>query len=326
MPRLAALVVSGSALLAGVVGSRAAVAQDQVPVSYAASYGEQETPRTLALAGATRALGNGTSAVFQNPADMVETRVYHLEAIGQFTPEAARHLYGGAIVDSMTSRLAGGLSFVGGFLDPSGLDRSFLDARLALAYPIAERFFVGLAGHYAKITQEGEYEPLQGSKASAGLSDGEGGRSSLVHTVTLDAGITVKATDAFHIAVLGQNLTFPDNAMLPTMIGGGLGFGTGDFSVEADGLVDFNSYEEASARIMVGGEVLVADHFPIRAGYRWDQGANIHSASLGLGFIAREFSVEASARRSISDPGTTMLAVSIAYFLESSSLGSSQLD
>lgn len=287
------------------------------PIIY--NYGENEDPRDTAMGGALRALGNGATAAFLNPADMAESRLYHITAIAQITPETGRQVYGGSIVDSVTGRLAGGLSVVGGFMDQDGINRSLIDARLSLAYPFSDRFIVGVAGRYAKVDQNGN-GPFGNDVVSGGLVDPSGGRFAFVNTVTFDAGITVKASDNFAIAVLGQNLTYPNNGVLPTTIGGGLGFGSQDFSVEADGLADFSSWNKTTARLMLGGEYLAADHFPIRLGYRFDQGNKSNWLSGGLGYLANEFSVEASVRRALLSKGETMMVFSVAYFLESSGL------
>ena len=85
------------------------------------------------MGGALRALGSDINGIYLNPANMGIQRVYHIAAVGQWTPEAARQLYGGAIVDS-TRRLAGGLSVIGGFQDPDGIDRSHIDVRIAFAF------------------------------------------------------------------------------------------------------------------------------------------------------------------------------------------------
>jgi hypothetical protein len=316
-PRIAAALVAG-ALCA--IASHAAADPTRLAPPVAYNYGEQETTREAGMAGGTRALGGGTTAMFQNPADLPETRSYHIEGIVQLMPEAARHLYGGAVVDSVTGRLAGGVSLVGGFIDKDGLERSLIDARIALAYPLSDRVFVGLGGRYTKVWEQG-LGPFGASKFSGGLVDPSGGRFPLVNTFTFDAGITVKATDSLYIAALGQNLSHPGNALVPTMVGGGIGYGTQDLSVEVDGLADFDSWGKTTARVMVGGEYLAADHFPLRLGYRYDQGANMHWLSGGVGYVGREFSVEGSVRRSLSNPGGTMIVLGIAYFLESAGVG-----
>lgn len=302
--------------------SPAAAEPTSLPPQLAYAYGENETARAAAFGGALRAIGNGTASMFLNPSAMVETRVYHIEALAQISPEARRQVYGGVVVDSVTGRLAGGISVVGGFIDPDGIDRSFLDARIGLAYPISDRLFIGLAGRYAKITQEGTLRTggLGASRASGGLSDPEGGRFAFVNEVTFDAGLTVKASDAIYIAAVGQNLTYPNNGLLPTTVGGGIGLGSTDFSIEGDALADFNSYSKTTARLMLGAEYLAADHFPLRIGYRFDQGAEQHALSAGAGYVGTEFAVEASVRRALAEGGPTTLVFGVAYHLEATGL------
>lgn len=316
-PRLA------QALAAALLGATAGPALADptklaLPIAY--NYGEQETARQAAMAGGLRALGNGTAAMFQNPSALPETRAYHIEGIVQLMPEATRHLYGASIVDSVTGRLTGGISLIGGFIDKDGIDRSLIDARLALAYPLTERFFIGLGGRYTKVWERG-LGPFGASKFSGGLIDPDGGRSPFVSAFTFDAGVTVKATESLYIAALGQNLTHPGNAVVPTMAGGGIGYGTTEFSVEADALADFDSWGKTTGRFMGSGEYLLGDHVPLRLGYRYDQGAQLHWLSGGVGYLGREFSFEGAVRRSLSSPGGTMIVLSIAYFLESAGIG-----
>ncbi|WP_245678182.1 hypothetical protein [Chondromyces crocatus] len=277
------------------------------------------------MGGALRSLGNATSAIFVNPAAMVETRVYHVEALAQISPEARRQVYGGVVSDSVTGRLAGSISVLGGFIDGDGTDRSYLDARVALAYPITDRLFLGLTGKYAKIFQEGRLGAggLGNSAVSGGLrdaDDGDGGYLASVDEFTFDAGLILKVSDAVYISAVGQNLTYPKHGLLPTTVGGGVGIGTQDFSVEVDALADFNSYLDPSMRLMVGGEYLVANHFPIRLGYRFDQGAKQHALSGGLGYVGNEFAIEASVRRALADPGATTVFFSLSYHLEAAGL------
>jgi hypothetical protein len=122
------------------------------------------------------------------------------------------------------------------------------------------------------------------------------------------------------VSIVGHNINSTHRGTFPTMVGGGIGYASEVFSIEVDGLADLYSYESATARFMGGGEVLAASHFPIRAGYQFDQGAGLHSLSAGLGYVGREFSIEASLRRTLSSPGSTMITVGLAYFLESSTL------
>lgn len=316
----------GVALAVATLLAAAAASAEPTELSpqFAYNYGENETPRAAAMGGALRALGSGTTALWLNPADLVATRMYHIEAIAQIVPEARRQVYGGIVADSITGKLAGGISLVGGFIDPDGVDRSFIDARLALAYPISDKLFVGIGGRYARVTQSPEQAPfgVDDDKVAGGLIDPEerGSRFAFVNTFTFDAGLTLRATDNLYVAALGQSLSYPGHAILPTTLGGGIGWGSKDFSIEADGVADFNSWESTSARFMLGAEFLAGDHFPLRGGYRYDQGAEVHSLSAGLGYIGTEFSAELSVRRTLSDPGATHIVIGLAYFLESTGL------
>jgi hypothetical protein len=313
-------------LFAGVsVGTpREAAAQSPLEPAVIYNYGENETPRSAAMGGALRAMGAGTSGLFLNPAAIPLSHVYHIEALIQGSPETGRVVGGGSVVDSVTSRLAGGFSLVGGRMDPSGIDRSLIDMRLDLAFPITERFIIGLGGRYLKLTQSGVgafgTSPFSGGLLDSSSTSQPPGRNAMVNNLTLDAGIVVRPTDSIFIAAVGQNLTYPRNGILPTTVGGGLGYGSDTFSIEADGIADLNSWLKPTARVGLGAEYVVATVVPIRAGYRFDQGAKLHTVSLGTGYVGPMFSIEGTVKRTISNPGATTLIFSIAYHLESSGL------
>lgn len=304
---------------------RSALVKADTPVPFGFNYGEIDTTRSGGMSGALRAAGNGTTAPFLNPASMTLARIYHIEALGQVTPEYGHITFGSVIVDSITNKLAGGVAVSGGFLDSfqdtaTSLDRSWLDVRLALAYPIVDAFSVGLGGRYIKVTQSG-LGPLGDSKASGGLKDPEGeGRLSMVNIATFDAGISIKAGDLVRLGISGQNLTYNNDGILPTMLGGGVAIAHEDFTIEVDGVADFTSYMTPTARIMGGGEYLLVDRVPLRLGYRFDQGADSHQISGGFGYLAREFMIEASVRRTLVGPEATEIIFGAGYFLESSGL------
>jgi len=275
------------------------------------------------MGGALRALGAGTTAPFLNAANMGLSRAYHIQALAQFTPEAARQNYGGVIIDS-TRRFSGGVAVIGGFMDPDGIDRSHLDLRIPLAFAISDSVHLGVSGRYLMLDQEG-LGPLGDSRTSGGLfdpDDAPSGREALINTITFDAGLTIAATEGLHISIAGHNLSYPDNGLLPTMLGGGLGYRTDDFSIEVDGVADFNSYLELNPRVMAGGELLVADQVPIRLGYRFDMLAGSgqsqsHALCGGAGYVDPRFAVDAAVRRTLVGPSATTIVVGFSFFLES---------
>jgi len=274
--------------------------------------GEVQHPRSIAMAGAQQAWGGSTNAVFTNPANLPLYRVYHLEALGTFSPEARRESFGGAIVDSSTSRLAGGFGGTWSQMDPDGIKRSWTDLRLVLAYPLGDRFGLGLTGRYLRVGQRTGAGPLGGSLVSDGTKD-----DPLMSEFTFDAGAAVSITDSIRLGVTGKNLTATGTAFMPLQLAGGAGYSNGTLTLEADELIDFNTFGTARGRTMVGGEVLVADRFPLRGGYRFDAGMKTHALGLGAGYVDKKFSIEIGARRDIvADHPSTMISIGLRFFID----------
>jgi hypothetical protein len=321
-------VVGSTLLISLTIDSRAhADASSLVPeVGY--NYGEVETARSAGMAGALRALGNGSTGLYLNPANMALTRVYHLMALAQIWPESRRQTYGASAVDSVTGRLAGGAGGNYGVLDPDGVDRKWTDARVAIAFPLSDRFYAGLTGKYLKLRENGFPRAgfgLPPSYAASGLA-----QDPIVDGFTFDAGITVKPTDGLFLGILGTNLTNTGNGFRPLSLGGGIGYGSSDVTVEGDVVADFTTFtntagsSRTTTRFMAGLEYLAGDHYPLRVGYRYDQGQGTHALSGGLGYIDPQFSVDVAVRHTISanDPygPVTTFVIDLQYFIESTGI------
>lgn len=306
-----------AALGCGGLLSRAAVAEpSELPPEIGWNYGELETPRVAAMGGALRAFGNPMDGLFFNPANMAATRVYHLGVTAQIWPEAQRQTYGGGAVDSIvsSSRLAGGFGGAWTLQDPEGIDRRATDLRFALAYPFDKVFFLGLGGRYLWLSQDG-IGPLGTSVTSGGLAE-----ENIVRTITLDAGVTLRPVPEFALAFAGQNLTNPGSGFLPTTLGGGAAVGTTEFSLEGDVVVDFTTWDTTRLRVMGGGELLAGDHFPLRLGWRWDEGAGSHALSGGLGYLDRAFSAELAVRRTVMGEPATAIVFGFKAHLEATGM------
>jgi hypothetical protein len=291
------------------------------------NYGEVETGRSAAMGGALRALGNAVTGLYLNPANIALTRAAHMQAIAQIWPQASRQSYGASIVDSVTGRLAAGVGGHYNVLDPSGVDRKWTDARLALAFPLSDKFYVGATGKYLKLRENGGSAPkfgLPASPASGGLD-----QEPIVDGLTFDLGLTVKPSNQLLIGLLGSNLTSPGNGYQPTSLGGGVGIGTDDMTIEGDVVADFTTFTKADGasrttmRAMAGFEYLAADHYPLRLGYRYDQGFGTHGISAGLGYIETMFSVDLAVRHTFGNDGyapVTTIVIDLQYFLESTGI------
>lgn len=301
---------------------RASADPATIPPEVGYNYAEQETPRMMGLGGPMRATSNGLSSLYSNPANMAIAELYHVGAFAQLYPESRRQSYGGAVVDSLISStgLSGGLGGVWSMQDPDGMRREWLDLRFAMAMPLGDMFAIGLLGKYVTIQQNG-YGPLGFSEVSGGMVE-----SNIVQTVTFDAGVTLQPVPGFKLALTGNNLTNPETALLPLMGGIGMGFGTEDFSVSADAVLESRTFESTNLRVNGGAETLVADRVSLRGGYRYDQGLQTHSLSGGLGYVDQRFSVDASFRRGIVGEIYTAICFGFSIHIESLGLGESPPD
>ena len=291
-----------------------------LPPEVGYNYGEMETPRITALGGALRATSHSTSALYLNPANMARGDLYRIEAAAQIYPEARRQSYGAAVVDSVISswQISGGFAANWSLQDPKGVNRRWADIRFGLAIGLGDHIYLGMAGKSLALKQDGttplgasEFDPIDG-----GLFE-----KNIVSTVTFDAGLTVVPVPQFAIAVTGHNLTNRKYSYLPMTGGLGIGFSDKDFSLSADAVIEKRTFEETTFRFMGGGEYLAANVLAIRAGYRYDDGLLTHAISGGLGYVAQEFSVDASVRHGVSGQRYTAIVFGFTLHIEAMGVG-----
>ncbi len=319
LKRGVAIAVAGIAALAT---TRAYADPSSTSIEQGYDLGEVQTPRAVAMGGALNALGTSTSAIFLNPANLPLARVYHFEAFGAASPESRRLSGGAAVADSSTSRFAGGFGGSWSQMDPDGIKRTWTDLHLALAYPLGDKFSVGAAGRYLRVGQAIASGPLGASYASDGTSG-----DPTFNNFTFDVGATVIPMQQLRLAVVGHNLTNPGTGLAPTLVAGGIGFSSDIFSVEGDVLADFTTFQKARGRYMLGGEVFVANHFPLRLGYRYDDGTRTHAVSAGAGYVDKKFSFEVSARHDIvGDHPATMVVAGLRYFYDAGRIAPDEAD
>jgi hypothetical protein len=308
-----ALFALGSAAAVSTTARSASASPSSTSIAEGYDLGNVESPRALAMGGGLAATGASTVGLYQNPANMELTRVYHFEAEGAFSPEARRYDIGGAIVDSANGRFGGGLGANFGVLDPDGIHRTWTDFRVALSYQLGDHIAFGVAGRYLGVDQDTSVGPFGASLISSGTPT-----KPLGQYLTFDTGLTITPVEGFHIGVVGHNLTDPGVSLAPTTVVGGIGYDSHAFALEADVLGDFTTWTKDVVRANIGGEYFLGDHVPLRLGYRYDQGTNSHAISGGLGYIGRQWSIEYSLRRDVAgDHPATMMSLSIRYFYDS---------
>lgn len=288
----------------------------KLPPEVGYNYNEIETGRIAGKNGADRALGSSVSALFDNPANMAASRVYHAAALLQIWPEASRQTYGVGAVDSVgsSSRIAGGLGATWSRQDPDGVDRTSSDLRFAFAYPLSDKLFAGAGGRFMWLNQNGA-GPLGASYASGGL---EGDR--ILKNFAFDLGLTLKPGGGLAFALVGNNLNGTDTSFQPLTLGSGIGFAKDKFGIEGDVVADFVTWDETKLRAMVGAELLLGEHAIVRGGYRFDDGAKSHSGSLGLGYVDKAFSADLGLRRILVGDAATAIVLTFTYHVESTGL------
>jgi hypothetical protein len=249
-----------------------------------------------------------------NPANLPLARVYHIETLAAVLPEAQRQTYGGAIVDSVlnSSRISGGVGGAWSQMDGNGTHRVWSDVRSALALPLGDYVAVGITGRWLRVDQATGSGPLGHSLASDGTPSGP-----VFNALTFDAGATASLGESLRIALAGHNLTNPGTALAPLTATAGVGYGTQTFALEADGLLDFSTYQSTRGRIMFGGEIFIAERYPLRVGWRYDTGTRLHTPSIGLGYVDPRWSVEVAGYHDwTSEHAATMCVLSLRYFYD----------
>jgi opacity protein-like surface antigen len=121
-------------------------------------------------------------------------------------------------------------------------------------------------------------------------------------------------------ALVGNNLNGADTGYQPLTFGGAIGYAQDKFGIETDVVSDVRTWDKSKVRAMAGADVLLGDSVIVRGGYRYDQGAASHSASLGLGYIDRSFSADIGVRRVLSGDAATAIVLSLTYHVESTGL------
>jgi hypothetical protein len=282
--------------------------------------GEINGPRAIAMGGALNALGTSTEALYLNPANMPLARAYHFELLGSYWPQAQRYSIGGAVMDSSSSRLAGGFAGSGSCqdcFDSAGIHRNFTDLRLALAYPFGNVVSIGGVVRYLHVDQSINTGPLGSSLASDGNTDGP-----VQNTWMLDFGITVMPIPRLRLGLVGHNLTDPGTALAPTTLAGGIGYDGGTFALEADMLGDFTTYGHAETRFMGGGELFLGQHVPVRLGVKYDNGSRSAGLYGGIGYLSKQWGVEFSGGSDIiSAHPSAIFGLGVRYFYDASGLG-----
>ncbi|HEY6879010.1 MAG TPA: hypothetical protein VI299_13375, partial [Polyangiales bacterium] len=223
--------------------------------------------------------------------------------------------WGGAIVDSITGRLAAGASARMLFGDNEAGDNKGWEAKVGLAFPIIEQLSIGLAGRYARFSVS---DPRAVPERPAMLGQPVDQTFRIKH-FTLDAAATLRPIPGLSIAALAYNLVDTKSKLAPMTVGGGAAFSTGALTVGGDVLVDLNRQDTfPGPRLTMGGglEYLASNILPLRVGYAYDQGRKQSFITGGLGYIDPRFAIQISMRQTANGKSETALFFAASVFVQ----------
>jgi hypothetical protein len=277
-------------LLVAVFASGAAAASDLPPPG---GVPDLAGPRTLALS-ASIGLASGNEGLFANPAAIAARRRYSIETgvfIDRRGAQTVAQLFGGSVVDSLSSPVAAGLSY----MRAQDGDYTGNLVHLAVAGPIMDKLYLGLTGKWLSVTEV--------EKVSA---------------ATVDAGVFWQIAEYVSIGAAGYNLVpISNDRVAPRGYGAGLTLGTDRVAqVTADWRADLDRLDHTTNRYGVGAEVLLGGLVPLRAGWARDETIDTSWWSAGAGFVTRGgIALDVGYRQSLDAPSARTIAASLKMFL-----------
>ena len=270
-------------------------------------------PRGISTAGALIAAPGGVNGVYQNPASIAMTTLYHIEGMYQFTSRENMHMGGLAIVDSQTlPNVAAGVSFNYTGCESNRNSHDSFDGRLSLAGSIGNVFFIGATGRYLRLEQN-----------TGSANWGPTGKSALpasgslqVKGFTMDAGAGLRLAKIVTLGVVGYNLTHTESAFAPIQLGAGASLSLMDkILIDVDSVIDFTSHTDTGADLRVGGELFLADTVFVRVGYKYDFYYQRNTVAAGLGYLHNMFAIDAGFSQEIMSEGRTVVSIGFKYFV-----------
>lgn len=267
---------------------------------------QSETGRGLSLGSGMRASSISTSALAYNPSAMPFGRLYHVESTADYSPNTDSLMLGAAVVDSLTSSFALGIS-ARAMVDQGDDAREGYDIRLGGGLPLTEAITLGVSGRYIRVKA-----PASLRTADNVARDGDPS----VKGLTLDAALGIHPSEGVHLSLLGYNLIRHDSAYVPLMAGGSISFNVGEsLTLGADVLADFNTFANTTVQAGGGLEYLHENRIPLRLGYLFDSGRGYHYVGAGVGYNDDKMGVEFGLQQGVSGTNDTRAIVALRYFV-----------
>ena len=249
-------------------------------------------PRSLGMGEAYRASGAGNGAIYTNPAGISRLTMYSAEWMWLRLPDGSDVFHVSA-VDTKTQDFGAGLGYS---WTPDDTDEH--DLRLALSYSaVPERLFVGSTMRYVFLDRP------------------EGTANE--HVVAFDVGLAAHLGAGFFLGAVAHNLI--DDDALADASDRHFGFGAsweGAATISADVLLDPARSGGDMLTYQAGGELLVAEQVPVRAGWTFSPATAAHTFSVGGGVMTPTGALEAAYRQRVDGgPEERTFSLSMKLFL-----------
>ena len=261
------------------------------------------TAAGTALSGATRSAAVGPTALEYNPAAMHQVMQYAVDTSYYYNAPSSAHGFTAAIVDSKTNQaLAAGFSYT--FM----MDQS-INGDQTLSDRTGHVVRGGLASGYRT---EGISVHLGGSITyfDSDLSGADREKS-----VTMDAGLLLVVNNMFRLAVVGHNLIEADSADLPRRLGLGTSIFMNSFLLCFDAVLDFETLDSTKALYKAGAEYSIAEQFPIRIGYQYDDLVQEQYISGGVGVVTPSVGFEFGFRQNLANKKDNLFSFNLRAYL-----------
>lgn len=279
-------------LLAMLLGAGPVRAADPLPPTAADLVGA----RALALA-AYRGMPGGNDGMFTNAASLAARKRYSFELqylLDRQGSTRAWQWFQGSVVDSETSAVTGGFAFTR-VVDGAASGNLY---HLPLALPVGAGLFAGITGKLLDLRS-----PT--AKTRVG---------------NVDASLYWQASSAVGLGLAAYNLVPTGKKQdAPLAFGGGLHVGDGRrYNVAFDWRGDQERRGKLTSAWAAGGELLVSDVVPVRAGWLKDDTRGASWWSAGLGLVSTSgVALDVSYRQGIDHPDDRTVAAAVKLFLHS---------
>jgi hypothetical protein len=260
-------------------------------------------PRAVGAGEALSAAAYGSVAKSLNPAGVGLSKAYVVEGSYGFRPEDDAKIASVSICDS-TRRVSACLSYDFVTASPTEGERTLHVVSLATAFPLSDKVILGVTNRYIRYSESGsEAMPVDNSR------DGDW---------AADAGLVLRLSPMFNVAVVAHNLLGADEDQFPRSIGGGVAFfATPNLLIGADGRyateMEYGRYSGGAEYFFSGSDG--QQGFPIRLGYVYDDRFGAQFVTGGLGYVTQKFAIDAGVRKQVVEGDELTVQLGVRLFL-----------